>query len=136
MKVAVKCGNGIPSFVKRPTPWFTYTNFKIPSQKNTPPAISLNSSVDLGPSVGGLKSQKKNLLMDCSFHLYNRNNHEIFPEHKSFLRLAGASAISSESSWAMISGNEKITVDYYPVHPATPATESRGSGTVENSPLF
>ncbi len=59
MKVAVKCGNGIPSFVKRPTPWFAYTNFKSPSQKNTPPAMTLRSRVDFGPSVGGARGIRK-----------------------------------------------------------------------------
>ena len=62
MKAAVKCGNGIPSFVKRPTPWFTYTNFNIPSQKNTPPAISLKSSVDFGPSVGRIQKPEEKLV--------------------------------------------------------------------------
>jgi hypothetical protein len=41
IRFAVKAGKGIPSLVKRPTPWFTYTNFRIPSQKNTlPPSAS------------------------------------------------------------------------------------------------
>ena len=38
-------GIGMPSFVKRPTPWFAYANFSRPSQKKTPPAISRKASV-------------------------------------------------------------------------------------------
>jgi hypothetical protein len=46
-----------------PTPWFTYTNFSRPSQKNTAPAMSLKSKMDFGPSVGGFISHKKNLFI-------------------------------------------------------------------------
>src|SRR5262249_3386786 len=68
-KAAVKCGNGIPSLVKRPTPWFAYTNFRRPSHKNTPPAISLKSSMDFGPPVGGFKIHVAIflILIGCSF---------------------------------------------------------------------
>jgi hypothetical protein len=34
-KWAIGPGAGMPIFVKRPTPWFTYMNFRIPSDRNT-----------------------------------------------------------------------------------------------------
>jgi hypothetical protein len=48
-KAAVKRSSGIPSFVKRPIPWFAQTNFRMPSQKKTPPAINRKAIVDFGP---------------------------------------------------------------------------------------
>jgi hypothetical protein len=53
MKFANTSGNGNPNFVKRPTPWLGYTNFKIPSQKKTPPAISRRYNIEDGPKTGG-----------------------------------------------------------------------------------
>jgi hypothetical protein len=49
--------------VNLPTPWFTYTNFKIPSQKKTPPAISRIIKIADGPATGGLTNQLINFLI-------------------------------------------------------------------------
>src|SRR5258708_25517000 len=50
------------------------------SQKNTPPAIRLKSSSDLGPSVGGFISHSRNLFISVApFTAYNWNNLKIFP---------------------------------------------------------
>jgi hypothetical protein len=55
--VAVVLGNGKPSFVNRPTPWFVYTNLRIPSERNTAPAIKRTSTVARGAVVTGLVTQ-------------------------------------------------------------------------------
>src|SRR5690349_4574855 len=56
-KCAVVSGKGKPSFVNLPTPWLGYTNFKIPSKKNTAPAISLIIRIEAFPSTGGFENQ-------------------------------------------------------------------------------
>jgi len=44
-----------------------------PSHKNTPPAISLRSSVEAGPSVGGFISQVKRFFIQFFLSLQSQN---------------------------------------------------------------
>jgi hypothetical protein len=59
--VAIQCdvipGYGNPNFVNLPTPWLVYTNFRIPSQKKTDPAIRRMIKIEDGPATGGLENQ-------------------------------------------------------------------------------
>jgi len=60
-KEAVTAGSGMPSFVKRPTPWLARTNLRMPSQRKTEPAMIRRSSVAPGAVSGRTAAQERSV---------------------------------------------------------------------------
>src|SRR5580658_1942078 len=81
----------------------------MPSQKKTPPAMSLRIRIDFGPSMGGCVSQAMNLFMSVApFTACNWSNGKLFPAIELFSAGGARSMKSATLGFRTSSGGARV----------------------------